>query len=292
MIVQGHHAAAGRPRRPSAPSSRRWPTPDVTRRAASVVDKVVGMEARGFILAAPVALALGVGFVPVRKAGQAARGRRYAETYELEYGEATLEIHATRSPRATGCCWSTTCSPPAAPSRRPPTWSSAAAPSSHGVAVLMELSFLPGREAVGDLPLDRPARPSEAVATSAASAGRRRRLVAVVAKPRAVVAAWHAERATPSRPRVASRRPAPERRRAMRNRRRPGWRASAARGRQPGARAAVPHRAGQPPQGRPGADRAGLRHRRASSTAARCARAATPTSPTRWPSPRSWPTSA
>ena len=34
-----------------------------------VVDKVVGMEARGFMLAAPVALALGVGFVPVRKAG-------------------------------------------------------------------------------------------------------------------------------------------------------------------------------------------------------------------------------
>ena len=34
-----------------------------------VVDKVVGMEARGFILAAPVALALGIGFVPVRKAG-------------------------------------------------------------------------------------------------------------------------------------------------------------------------------------------------------------------------------
>ena len=37
---------------------------------AAVVDKVVGMEARGFILGAPVALALGVGFVPVRKAGK------------------------------------------------------------------------------------------------------------------------------------------------------------------------------------------------------------------------------
>ena len=36
---------------------------------ASVVDYVIGMEARGFILAAPVALALGAGFVPVRKAG-------------------------------------------------------------------------------------------------------------------------------------------------------------------------------------------------------------------------------
>ena len=41
-----------------------------------VVDKVVGMEARGFILAAPVALALGVGFVPVRKAGKLPRHPR------------------------------------------------------------------------------------------------------------------------------------------------------------------------------------------------------------------------
>ena len=57
-----------------------------------VVDKVVGMEARGFILAAPVALALGAGFVPVRKAGKLPRAT-HAVSYSLEYGEATLEIH-------------------------------------------------------------------------------------------------------------------------------------------------------------------------------------------------------
>ena len=57
-----------------------------------VVDKVVGMEARGFILAAPVALALGVGFVPVRKAGKLP-GAVHAVSYALEYGEATLEVH-------------------------------------------------------------------------------------------------------------------------------------------------------------------------------------------------------
>ena len=57
-----------------------------------VVDKVVGMEARGFILAAPVALALGAGFVPVRKAGKLP-GDTYAVSYALEYGEATLEVH-------------------------------------------------------------------------------------------------------------------------------------------------------------------------------------------------------
>ena len=55
------------------------------------MDKVAGVEARGFILAAPVALALGVGFVPVRKAGKLP-GRRYRATYALEYGEATLEV--------------------------------------------------------------------------------------------------------------------------------------------------------------------------------------------------------
>jgi len=57
-----------------------------------VVDKVVGMEARGFILAAPVALALGVGFVPVRKEGKLPR-EAHAVAYSLEYGEATLELH-------------------------------------------------------------------------------------------------------------------------------------------------------------------------------------------------------
>ena len=56
------------------------------------IDAVVGMEARGFILAAPVALALGAGFVPVRKAGKLP-GPTYAVSYALEYGEATLQVH-------------------------------------------------------------------------------------------------------------------------------------------------------------------------------------------------------
>jgi adenine phosphoribosyltransferase len=117
-----------------------------------VVDKVVGMEARGFILAAPVALALGAGFVPVRKSGKLPRAT-HAVSYALEYGEATLELHrdaiapgervllvddvlatggtvaATRElvERCGGTCV--------------------------GVTVLMELGFLAGREVIGDLPL-------------------------------------------------------------------------------------------------------------------------------------------
>jgi adenine phosphoribosyltransferase len=56
------------------------------------VDKVAGIEARGFILAAPVAYALNAGFVPVRKQGKLPAAT-YAQSYELEYGTATLEVH-------------------------------------------------------------------------------------------------------------------------------------------------------------------------------------------------------
>jgi len=56
------------------------------------VDKVVGIEARGFIVASPVAYHFGAGFVPVRKKGKLP-WETEAETYELEYGEETLEIH-------------------------------------------------------------------------------------------------------------------------------------------------------------------------------------------------------
>ena len=57
------------------------------------VDKVAGVEARGFILAAPVAYRLGAGFVPIRKQGKLP-SRTYSQTYALEYGEAVVEVHA------------------------------------------------------------------------------------------------------------------------------------------------------------------------------------------------------
>ncbi len=57
------------------------------------VDKVVGIEARGFILAAPVAYRLDAGFVPVRKAGKLP-WRTESESYALEYGLDRLELHA------------------------------------------------------------------------------------------------------------------------------------------------------------------------------------------------------
>ena len=56
------------------------------------VEVVVGMESRGFIFAAPIAYALGVGFVPVRKLGKLPAETIEAE-YALEYGTNTLEMH-------------------------------------------------------------------------------------------------------------------------------------------------------------------------------------------------------
>ncbi len=117
------------------------------------VDKVVGIEARGFILAAPVALALGAGFVPIRKSGKLP-GLTYRETYSLEYGEATLEVHqdafrpgdrvlivddvlatggtVNAASRLVGQCGAVV----------------------SAVAVLIELGFLSGRETLADHSLD------------------------------------------------------------------------------------------------------------------------------------------
>ena len=56
------------------------------------VTKVVGPEARGFMIGVPVALELGAGFIPARKPGKLPR-ETYSVSYELEYGSDTLEIH-------------------------------------------------------------------------------------------------------------------------------------------------------------------------------------------------------
>lgn len=117
---------------------------------AAGVDKIVGIEARGFILAAPVALALGVGFVPVRKQGKLP-GETHSVSYDLEYGSATLELHvdAIRPGErvlviddvlATGGTVAATRS-----------LVEACGGEVAGVAVLMELGFLNGRSALGDL---------------------------------------------------------------------------------------------------------------------------------------------
>lgn len=56
------------------------------------IDKVAGLEARGFILGGAIADRLSLGFVPIRKAGKLP-GQVISQDYELEYGSATMEIH-------------------------------------------------------------------------------------------------------------------------------------------------------------------------------------------------------
>ncbi|WP_327357455.1 adenine phosphoribosyltransferase [Streptomyces sp. NBC_01304] len=107
--------------------------------------KVVGLEARGFILAAPVAVRAGLGFIPVRKAGKLP-GATLSQTYDLEYGSAEIEVHAEDLAAgdrvmviddvlATGG----TAGASLELIRR-------AGAETAGVAVLMELGFLGGRE--------------------------------------------------------------------------------------------------------------------------------------------------
>ena len=115
--------------------------------AAGPVDVVVGIEARGFILGAPVALALDAGFVPVRKAGKLP-GPTIGASYELEYGTAAVEVHPETIPPgsrvlivddvlATGGTAAATASLVAE-----------AGGTVVGLAFLLELEFLSGRSAL------------------------------------------------------------------------------------------------------------------------------------------------
>lgn len=111
---------------------------------AGAADLVVGIEARGFLIGAAVALVAGTGVVPVRKAGKLPRVAA-RQTYELEYGTATLELPAGTVPEgakvfvvddvlATGGTAAATCALLAG-----------AGAEVTGVGVLMELTGLGGR---------------------------------------------------------------------------------------------------------------------------------------------------
>ena len=123
------------------------------------MDKVVGMEARGFILAAPVALALGVGLRAGPQAGQAP-GETHAVSYALEYGEETLEMHADAlAPGERVLLVDDVLATGGTAARDRASWSSGAGARCIGFAVLLELSFLPrprrSRGAAADGAADR-----------------------------------------------------------------------------------------------------------------------------------------
>lgn len=117
-----------------------------------VVDKVIGMESRGFILGAPVALALGVGFVPVRKVGKLPRST-HAVSYSLEYGEATLELHVDGIQPGERVLLIDDVLATGGTARATRQLVDECGGSAVALAVLMEIGFLPGRTTIGDLPL-------------------------------------------------------------------------------------------------------------------------------------------
>jgi adenine phosphoribosyltransferase len=114
------------------------------------VDKVVGIEARGFILAAPVAYEIRAGFVPVRKQGKLPSAT-FAEEYELEYGTATLEVHQDAFVPGERVLIVDDVLATGGTARATASLIRRAGAQVVGVAVLMELSFLKGREAIPDL---------------------------------------------------------------------------------------------------------------------------------------------
>ena len=273
--LQGHHAAARRPRRASPRSSTRWPPPAATSPAATVSSTRSSAWRRAGSSSPPRSRWRSAsGFVPGPQGGQAAaRDARRLLRAGVRRGDAR-DAPATASRRGSGCWSSTTCSPPAAPSR--------------ATRELVERCGGDGRRGRRADGAGLPARPRDHRRPPAA--------------PRSLDGLTRVRWTAPSRlgcdePRTGRDRPGPRDARAPRSRRarrrapspvaprsmrarlaRMGTRTPA---RQPGARAAVPRRPRQPPQGRPGAARARLRRPPRRCTAPRCARAATPTSPTR-----------
>ncbi|MFJ7130092.1 adenine phosphoribosyltransferase [Streptomyces sp. NPDC098101] len=106
--------------------------------------KIVGLEARGFILAAPVAVRAGLGFIPVRKAGKLP-GATLRQAYELEYGTAEIEVHAEDLAAGDRVMVIDDVLATGGTAEASVELIRRAGAEVAGVAVLMELGFLPGR---------------------------------------------------------------------------------------------------------------------------------------------------
>ena len=116
------------------------------------VDKVAGIEARGFILAAPVACRLGAGFVPIRKKGKLP-GVTFAREYALEYGTATIEVLTDAFEPGDRVLVIDDVLATGGTARATADLVQRADARVAGLAVLLELSFLHGRAKLTDLPV-------------------------------------------------------------------------------------------------------------------------------------------
>ncbi len=113
------------------------------------IDKVVGIEARGFILASPVAYHFGAGFVPVRKEGKLPWDTD-REEYALEYGTAVLEIHRDGIRPGERVLIVDDVLATGGTARATAELVERLGGKVMGIACLIELSFLDGRKAVAD----------------------------------------------------------------------------------------------------------------------------------------------
>jgi len=125
---------------------------DALAAAHGPVDKVAGIEARGFILAAPVACRLGAGFVPIRKKGKLP-GTTFAEDYELEYGTATIEVQTDAFAPSDRVLVIDDVLATGGTARATADLVQRSGAQVAGFAVLLELSFLNGRAKLPDLPV-------------------------------------------------------------------------------------------------------------------------------------------
>jgi len=116
------------------------------------VDKVAGIEARGFIFAAPVACRLGAGFVPIRKKGKLP-GVTFAQEYNLEYGTATIEVLTDAFAPGERVLVIDDVLATGGTARATADLVRRAGAQVTGLAVLLELSFLNGRARLADLPV-------------------------------------------------------------------------------------------------------------------------------------------
>ncbi|WP_037860034.1 adenine phosphoribosyltransferase [Streptomyces sp. NRRL S-340] len=112
--------------------------------------KVVGLEARGFILGAPVALRAGLGFIPVRKAGKLP-GATLRQAYDLEYGSAEIEVHAEDLSAGDRVLVVDDVLATGGTAEASVQLIRSAGAEVAGVAVLMELGFLGGRARLEDV---------------------------------------------------------------------------------------------------------------------------------------------
>jgi adenine phosphoribosyltransferase len=116
------------------------------------VDKVAGIEARGFILAAPVACRLGAGFVPIRKQGKLP-GATFAQDYDLEYGTATIEVLTDAFAPSDRVLVIDDVLATGGTARASADLVRRTGAEVAGLAVLLELSFLNGRAKLPGLPV-------------------------------------------------------------------------------------------------------------------------------------------